>query len=441
VTDRPLLCDAGRATTSWAERLSRRSIVVAERADGGHVLVRPDSVLGKAPDPDAEKHLRAEVKRLDITSPTWQRIGDYVLFDIEPERDEDRWTVAPVSRTIERLGERGVKARPNHVYLANAGAMAPLVDHPVMRANADRGRGDRPHATARPAASRGLPRPLRLPGRAQPTVLVLDTGLRVVTRRHQRFPEHPALVDCVELHHPWRTSPARHVVDDDDEAHADHDGMIDVCAGHGTFIAGVVHRICPDARVHVRGVLTSFGDGDDATIESGLRQALKAIAPRAYDVVVLSLGAYTLDDRFPPLAAVIRRVAAGDTVVVASAGNDASPRPCYPAAIPEVVAVGALDGARRAWFSNFGPWVDACAPGVDVVSTYFCDEVDGDGPAATRFDGWASWSGTSFAAPKVAATIAQDMYLNGGTAKDAWRRLSSAGRQRQADLGVVFDVT
>jgi subtilisin family serine protease len=52
----------------------------------------------------------------------------------------------------------------------------------------------------------------------------------------------------------------------------------------------------------------------------------------------------------------------------------------FPAALPSVVSVGALDQSGRADFSNFGGWVDCCAPGVDVVSTFFSsatDEVDG----------------------------------------------------------------
>jgi subtilisin family serine protease len=217
--------------------------------------------------------------------------------------------------------------------------------------------------------------------------------------------------------------------------------LIDVCAGHGTFIAGIIRRICPDAEIHVDGVLSSFGDGDDGTLEEGVTRALARVAPAEFDVVVMSLGCYTSDDRFPPLAAVVRRLAAGPrTVVVASAGNNASARPYFPASIPEVIAVGALDASRRAWFSNFGGWVDACAPGVDVVSTYFCDADDvGDG-IATRYQGWAAWNGTSFAAPKVAAAIAQDLYLHGGSAKDAWKRLTTHRHARVPDLGVVFDL-
>ena len=150
------------------------------------------------------------------------------------------------------------------------------------------------------------------------------------------------------------------------------------------------------------------------------------------------LGTYTDDDAPPPLASFIDKYVAPTTVLVAAAGNDGSCRPYYPAALPEVVSVGALDSAGRAWFSNFGPWVDTCAPGVDVVSTYFYF-TESTGPGRT-YDGWAAWSGTSFSGPKVAAAIAQDMYIQGGNAVDAWRRLSSWQKYRYADLGIVFNV-
>ena len=53
-------------------------------------------------------------------------------------------------------------------------------------------------------------------------------------------------------------------------------------------------------------------------------------------------------------------------------------------------------------FSNTGDWVDACAPGVDVVSS-FVRLRPGSGE---RDYGFARWSGTSFATPQVAAEIA-----------------------------------
>ena len=111
----------------------------------------------------------------------------------------------------------------------------------------------------------------------------------------------------------------------------------------------------------------------------------------------------------------------GSRILVAAAGNNASDRPFWPAALKHVIAVGALDTTdpkrvRRACFSDFGPWVDVWAPGVGLVSTY----VDGRWVTSDQdvtFQGWASWMGTSFAAPLVAAEIARR--AGGGSARNA----------------------
>jgi hypothetical protein len=66
--------------------------------------------------------------------------------------------------------------------------------------------------------------------------------------------------------------------------------------------------------------------------------------------------------------------------------------------------------------------------------------VDQANGIVNHFRGWAAWDGTSFAAPKVAAVVAQEMYLNGGTAKQAWSRLKSYKKFRYPDLGQVFNV-
>ncbi len=55
--------------------------------------------------------------------------------------------------------------------------------------------------------------------------------------------------------------------------------------------------------------------------------------------------------------------------------------PYFPAALTDVIGVGGLAADGKAWFTNFGGWVDACAPAIDVISTFFCDfteTIDGD---------------------------------------------------------------
>ena len=76
-----------------------------------------------------------------------------------------------------------------------------------------------------------------------------------------------------------------------------------------------------------------------------------------------------------------------------------------------------------------------------MLSTYlYQQETSG---LRRTYNGYARWSGTSFAAPKVGAVIAREMYTSripGDTAHAAWQRLSSEARFRYPDLGVVFNV-
>ena len=71
-------------------------------------------------------------------------------------------------------------------------------------------------------------------------------------------------------------------------------------------------------------------------------------------------------------------------VVVASAGNDGVCRPAYPAAFDGVVSVAALGPDGPAPFSNWGSWVRACAPGVDVASTFYIGNCAGEGEVRRR---------------------------------------------------------
>lgn len=80
-------------------------------------------------------------------------------------------------------------------------------------------------------------------------------------------------------------------------------------------------------------------------------------------------------------------------IVVAAAGNEYSNDLNYPAAYPSVIAVAATDLDNNiASFSNFGWWVQAAAPGVDIFSTFI--------------DGYGYSSGTSMAAPLIAGLAA-----------------------------------
>jgi subtilisin family serine protease len=228
------------------------------------------------------------------------------------------------------------------------------------------------------------------------TVALLDTGLDP----HPWFAGRPWLSE-------WGLSPE--VLDP--EFVRDRDRQ----AGHGTFVAGVLLRHAPGATVRHHRSLSSLGLTDDVTVATALRQVHERATAtgQPLDVVVLTAGCHTPDDRCPPaLARQIERHA--ETVLVAAAGNGGTERPFWPAALPSVVAVGATDqDGAPASFTNHGDWVDAMAPGVDVVSSYvrLVPGEEGVAPGTTtRVYGAATWSGTSFAAPRVAAEIATALH-------------------------------
>ena len=360
---------------------------------------------------------------------------------------------------VDELRLRGHVAHPNHVFFAHGAGCDCCPPHPASVAG---GGGNAVnaspvyaspvyaspvyaspvyaspvyasvpvHSSARPAPA-GAPtaaliRDYRRPaGTRAATVIVLDTGLAAHPFRPAALAE-PAPIQAA--------SPA-----DEDRPDENDDHQLDPAAGHGTFIAGVVDQVAPGCAISVHRVLSTFGDGDEVAIAACL-DALHPDDP-THTIVNLSFGGYVLEH--PHLMArAVRRLQRLGVVVVASAGNDGTCRPTYPAALPGVVSVGAIGPGGPAPFTNYGSWVRACAPGVDLLSAFFRDvdsSAGGDGDPG-RFDGWALWSGTSFAAPVVVGALARTMRDAGCTAEEAVNRVIDApALMRIPYLGTVVNV-
>jgi len=87
-------------------------------------------------------------------------------------------------------------------------------------------------------------------------------------------------------------------------------------------------------------------------------------------------------------------------IIFASAMNNSTSTPYYPAACDHVVAVAATTSSdTRASWSNYGDWVDLSAPGASILTT-------------TRGGGYGSVSGTSFSAPISAGLAALILSAN-----------------------------
>ncbi len=296
-------------------------------------------------------------------------------------------------------------ATPNHLLSVSPVHLCPATEPDVVPADAA------PLPSVGPAAGSGV------------SIHVVDTGL---------------LADAAE--HPWLAG----VTGEEEKLLAGPDGTAEIppYAGHGTFIAGVARCVAPEATVHVTNVLTLAG----AALETEIVRHLDAALGLGPDIISLSAGGTSRGD-LPLLGFEIfweRYRKHKGTVLVAAAGNNSGRRPFWPAALPGVVSVGALaaDLRSRAFFSDYGPWVDVYAPGERLINAYARGRYSYHEPPRTgerrEFWGMALWSGTSFATPVVAGLIAARMSRtgeNGRRAADAV--LATARAQALPGVGPV----
>jgi Subtilase family len=402
----------------------------------GHYHYMRDQLI--VTDQDLERVLaRLEELGIAVTEQSREARLGVVLLKLDPETvggDEGRQVPALVdvlhdgheTEVVPRVAPNHVLGPCTHVHLAGS-APAPTRWRPE----------DVP-----------LPPNLPAPG-AGVTVGLLDTGVLADTPWFRgRVSGDPEL----EMQDPYRR-------------------LLPNC-GHGTFVAGVVMQHAPGVEVIVDGV---FSRQTAAVNDYDVAVSLLNLFDKGVDVVNMSIGAYSRNNR--GMLAFERALDyvtfhRPDMVLVAAAGNDGLDRPCFPAADKRVIGVGAVQRAGRSWrradFSDYGWWVDACALGVDLDSTFLhyhgavvphhdepgkdrgeFDEATHDPCGAPTieearkpeldFEGTATWSGTSFAAPIVAAAVAVEMSA-GRTGPEAVRRvIGHPRRPRLHNLGTLVN--
>ncbi len=202
---------------------------------------------------------------------------------------------------------------------------------------------------------------------------------------------------------------------------------------HGTYVSGVISAVTDnvigvsgvarDAKILPVRVLGREG-GVNYDIAQGIRFAAglgtchgESVSPAEVDgqkikadIINLSLGG-SGDSRL--LESAVADAMEAGSLVVASAGNDGSWAPRYPAAYENVITVAAADiSGRRAEYSNYGLHVEVAAPGngssrlsgggfVNSIRSTGAD--DRSGEVVFRYD---FFGGTSAAAPHVSGALA-----------------------------------
>ncbi len=177
---------------------------------------------------------------------------------------------------------------------------------------------------------------------------------------------------------------------------------------HGSLVADMARRYSLKACDVVPCSVSPGRLGLESIDPKGYLDALLDISrqmdenPRLRVVINMSFGgsAYSLLEH-----AVIKHLHDKGAIMIAAAGNDNSPFPLYPAAFDEVMAVAEVSGKVKSDASNYGSHVDISASGfyrrevAPQVSARY-------GYSGTEVTYYRIRGGTSFAAPRVAGTIA-----------------------------------
>lgn len=186
---------------------------------------------------------------------------------------------------------------------------------------------------------------------------------------------------------------------------------------HGTHVAGTVAAVTNNARgvagtawgsrvMHVRVLGTCGGSTSDIadaiTWASGgtVSGVTSLAANQVARVLNLSLGGSGTCGATTQNA-INGAVARGSTVVVAAGNSNADAANFTPASCANVITVASVTSASsRSSFSNFGSTIDVSAPGSAILSTL------NSGTTAPGAESYASYNGTSMAAPHVAGVVA-----------------------------------
>jgi hypothetical protein len=172
---------------------------------------------------------------------------------------------------------------------------------------------------------------------------------------------------------------------------------------HGTALAGIIAAQCgngvgicglaPGAEIIAIKACRPIAEGKMAAMTTSywLAQGLDFAMLQMVRAINLSLGG----PKDPLITELIKEAFSRGIILVASAGDKGLPNyPPYPAALPEVIAVAAVDVNNKPYSEGIkGTFIDLCAPGVDIMTT-------------APGDKYNFCTGTSMAAAFVTGTVA-----------------------------------
>jgi hypothetical protein len=159
--------------------------------------------------------------------------------------------------------------------------------------------------------------------------------------------------------------------------------------GHGTHCAGDASAVTDNglgvASLGCKAkIITSRAGLGGTVLLTAAANGIYYAANMGADVINLSFGSDFTEPFLPPA---INNAWSQGAIICGAAGNNGVSTPHYPGAYANTVAVAATaPGDNLATFSNYGTWVDLCAPGQSIINT-----VPGNS--------YESWDGTSFSSP------------------------------------------
>ncbi|MBP7216795.1 MAG: S8 family serine peptidase [Candidatus Omnitrophica bacterium] len=188
----------------------------------------------------------------------------------------------------------------------------------------------------------------------------------------------------------------------DKDGHGTHcAGIAGAAASNGRGVAGVCHN-CKIMPLRAGfSIIDPEGYPAGSLDEYAIAQAIQFAADNGAHVISMSFGS---SDDMTLVSDAIAYAASKNKVLVAASGNEGSNLTIYPAAYPNVIAVGATDiNDVITTYSSFGSWVDIAAPGGgattadDWILSTFIEDPDYPGYPEYQFG-----VGTSMACPYVA---------------------------------------